>query len=320
MELTNGHVYPPPPDFHSLAAEGGLPSEGSETAQIVTRLLGSLRPDVVHVHHGYGLPDAAALAHALDVPLVATFWGYDVTALPAKDPARLGSHLAEVDVVLVPSRFLASTVVSLGVEPSRIRVVPGSVDTRFFAPKALPAAPRVAFIGRFVPKKGVDTLMQAWSLVRRALPQAELTLLGYGEAAPHSDETSGVRALTPDPVDPRGQVRDLIRWCRVYVSPSKTGPDGDSESQHIGNLEAQASGRVVLTTDHGAIPEFVQDQVTGVVVPQDDHLALAAAMIDLLRDPERCERLARDATLAAQRLDVALVSEIHDSLYFQLVH
>ena len=274
---------------------------------------------MVHVHHGYSLPDAAAVAAAFEVPLVASFWGYDVTALPAKDPQRIGSHLGILSAAVVPSRFLADKVLSLGVEPTRIRVVPGSVNSRFFESAPLPTEPRVAFIGRFVPKKGIDTLLETWMLVRRAVPHAELTLLGYGDSVPESDSAMGLRVDTPDPVDPRGQVHDLIRWCRVYVSPSKTGPDGDAESQHIGNLEAQAAARVVLTTDHGAIPEFIDDGVTGVVVPQGDHVALAAGLIELLRDQQRCHLLARAAAAAARQYDVATISGVHDALYSQLL-
>jgi colanic acid/amylovoran biosynthesis glycosyltransferase len=318
MELVNAHVYPPPPECHTLSAAGDPPEEGTETADAVRTLLGPVQPDLLHLHHGYGLPDTAAIADALRRPLVVSFWGYDVTALPVKDPQRLGRHLAVPDIVLVPSQFLADRVSALGVQVEQIRVVPASVDTRYFLPTPMPLQPRVAFVGRFVPKKGIDTLMAAWPLVRRAVSDAQLTILGYGEAAPRPDAASGVFVLRPDPVDPRRQVREVIRQCRIYVSPSRTGPDGDSESQHVGNLEAQASGRAVLTTDHGAIPEFVRDQVDGVVVPQNDHRALAAAMIELLRDPTRCERLGQQATRAAWRLDVSRISKLHDQLYRQL--
>lgn len=322
MEAINTRIYPPPADFCTLADvtdhSGGDLAEGRQTAMAVIGHLWPLRPDVVHLHHGYNLPDAAALAAELGVPLVASFWGYDVTALPSREPQRILGHLAAPDVVLVPSRFLARTVEKLGVETSRIRVVPGSVDTRYFALEPLPRAPRVAFVGRFVAKKGVDILLRAWPDVRRAVPDAELTLLGYGERAPSPDPSSGVRVLAPSPNDPRGQVRDLIRWCRVYVSPSTTAPDGDSESQHIGNLEAQAVGRAVLTTDHGPIPEFVEHGVSGIVVAQRDPEALATAMISLLRDDELYRVVATGGRAAVQRHDVTVTAAAHDALYDEL--
>jgi colanic acid/amylovoran biosynthesis glycosyltransferase len=324
MEVINAHVYPPPADLFSLsgAAEqqggGEVPAEGPPTATAVARFLGPIRADVVHLHHGYNLPDASAIASLLRVPLVVSFWGYDVTGLPAREPERLSVYLSVPDIILVPSRFLAHTVAALGVNASRIRVLPGSVDTRRFRPTPLPTEPRVAFVGRFVPKKGLDTLMRAWPVVRRAVPGAELTLLGYGNEPPPADPAMGIRVLAPDPADPRGQVYDLIRWCRVYVAPSKTGPDGDAESQHIGNLEAQAGGRVVLTTDHGPIPEFVQHLASGFVVPQDDPEALASAAIALLRDYDLCSAISERAHVAAQRFDVSVAGAALDALYDDL--
>ncbi|MGH3449129.1 MAG: glycosyltransferase, partial [Haloechinothrix sp.] len=106
--------------------------------------------------------------------------------------------------------------------------------------------------------------------------------------------------------------------CRIYVSPSRTGPDGDVESQHIGNLEAQACGRAVLTTDHGGIPEFVRHGVDGYVVPQGDPAALAGAMIDLLREPAACARLGRAAVAAAGHLDVRRAAARYNEIYREL--
>ncbi|MDG4793695.1 glycosyltransferase [Micromonospora sp. WMMD1082] len=317
MPVTNSHVYPPPAGLISLDSQA--PAEGAAAASAVISRLDGSRPVLVHLHHGYCLPDASALARALDIPLVVSFWGYDVTALPRKEPKRLMPLLTALDMAVVPSRFLAEIVRNLGIEPARIRVVPGSVEQRFFDPTPLPAEPRVTFIGRFVPKKGIDVLLAAWPLVRKAVPGAELTLLGYGDGAPSSDPKSGLKVHTPDPIDPRGQVLSLIRRCRVYVSPSTTGPDGDSESQHIGNIEAQAAGRVVVTTNHGAIPEFIENELTGIVVAEGDHAALAAALIAALSDSPRWQTLSNNAATAARRFEVERIREAHAHLYAELI-
>jgi glycosyltransferase involved in cell wall biosynthesis len=317
MPIVNDHVFPPPQ--HVISFGNDAPGIGAEMAAAVTERLGPVRPDLVHLHHGYCLQDATAVACALRVPLVVSFWGADVTTLPVKEREQIRPYLEAPDAIVVPSRFLADAVLSLGADPERMRIVPGSVDSRFFDPTPLPPEPRVAFVGRFVPKKGIDVLLAAWTLVRRAVPLAELTLLGFGDTVPSADAGLGIRTRTPNPADPRAQVHDLIRWCRVYVSPSRTGPNGDSESQHIGNLEAQAAGRVVLTTDHGPIPEFVGNGTTGVVVPQGDHHALADALIALLTDMPRCNRLARNAATAAQRFRVERIGNIHDALYSRLL-
>ena len=318
MPLTNTGVFPPPADCHSLADIEPIPDEGAATATAVRTLLGADIPDVVHLHHGYSLPDAKAIARSLRRPLVVSFWGYDATALPARDPRRVLDHVPEVDLALVPSRFLADRVIALGAAADRIRTVPASIDVRYFTPSPVPTEPRVTFVGRFVPKKGIDILLEAWPRVRQAVFGAELTILGFGNPAPDSDPAAGLRVLSTDLVDPRAQARRLIQECRVYVSPSRTGPDGDAESQHIGNLEARASGRPVVTTDHGAIPEFVRHGIDGYVVPQSDARALADALIGLLRDHAECARLGQAGTAAAGSFDVRRVAARYDEIYREL--
>jgi colanic acid/amylovoran biosynthesis glycosyltransferase len=238
--------------------------------------------DLIHVHHGYGLPDAAPLSDALRVPLVCSFWGYDVTALPVASPDYYDGVIGSVSTAIVPSRYLTGVVAALGFPRRQIVVVPGSVDTAFFLPTVVPREPRVAFVGRFVEKKGIPLLLGIWDEVRWHVPAAELHLLGYGDAAPTSDERRNIHVHIADPAKGRRQVRDLIAASRVYVAPSQTAENGDAESAHIGNLEAQASGRPVLTTDHGGIPEFVERDRTAIVVPENDPAALCSAMIRLL--------------------------------------
>ena len=271
--------------------------------------------DLIHVHHGYGLPDAAPLSDALRVPLVCSFWGYDATALPVASPGYYDAVIGSVTTAIVPSQHLFGTVAALGLLREQIVVVPGSVDTVFFLPTVVPHLPRVAFIGRFVEKKGIPLLLGIWDEVRCHVPRAELHLLGYGDAAPMSDERRNIHVHIADPAKGRHQVRDLIAASRVYVAPSRTAENGDAESQHIGNLEAQASGQPVVTTDHGGIPEFVEHDATGIVVPENDPAALCSAMIRLLEDYPLCVRLGRAGRANALRFDVTAIATRLDDLY-----
>lgn len=271
--------------------------------------------DVIHVHHGYSLPDAAPLSRALRVPLLCSFWGYDVTALPATSPGYYDAVIDFVSTAIVPSQYLLRAVTALGVSRSQISIVPGSVDPTFFLPTAVPQAPRVAFVGRFVEKKGISLLIEVWDEVRRHVPQAELHLLGYGDAAPSSDTLRNIYVHIADAATGRSQVRDLIASSRVYASPSQTSKNLDAESQHIGNLEAQASGRPVITTNHGGIPEFVEHEVTAIVIPEKDADALCRAIIRLLTDYPLCVQLGQAGRVNALRFDVRTIAAQLDNLY-----
>jgi colanic acid/amylovoran biosynthesis glycosyltransferase len=314
-EICNEKIFPHPFVISLAHWAGPTPTEGTETAQAMIRMIGQARPDVVHLHHGYGLPDAAAIAARLEVPLVVSLWGYDATVLLRSDPERCSVLLRTADRVLVPSQFFARITEALGISNDRIRVIPGGVDTSYFSPTPVPVPPRVAFIGRFVEKKGIDVLLEAWPHVRAAVPGARLTMLGYGAPAPTASRDLGIRVLAPDPLRAQAQCRSLIRRSRLYVSPSRTASNGDSESQHIGNVEAQASGRPVVTTAHGPIPEFVRHNETGLVVPENDAESLSAAITVLLTDHARCQQFGLNAQRWAKSFDVRRVSRLHDELY-----
>ena len=202
----------------------------------------------------------------------------------------------------------------------RARSATSGVDTAFFTPLPMPTdgPPVVAFVGRLVEKKGVDVLMAAWPAVRAAVPDAQLHVLGEGPLATRL-VGDGVTRIRPEATQRREQVRDLLRIATVVTTPSRTAANGDAESLLIVNLEAQASGRAVVTTRHGGIPEYVADGTSALVVPENDAPALADALISVLRDRALAERLgAAGPSLAAQWDARAMTARI-DDLYDDLV-
>jgi colanic acid/amylovoran biosynthesis glycosyltransferase len=278
---------------------------------------------VVHAHFGYRVHDVLALARRRSLPLVVSVHGHDVTAFAREWPEHYDAVFASAAAVVVPSRFLATRVEELGAPPAIVHVIPSGVDTELFAPRPLPdGPPTAAFIGRFVEKKGVDVLLAAWPAVRAAVPDARLVLLGYGpllgEVASDAG-VNGVELVQPDPRRRASQVRDVIAGATVVVSPSRIAADGDAESLVLANVEAQASGRGVVTTRHGGIPEFVTAGETALVVEEGDAGALAEALITVLADRDLAARLGAAGPARASSLDVRVCSARVDDLYDALV-
>lgn len=276
----------------------------------------SYRADVVHVHFGYVVRDVLPLVDRHRRPLVLSLHGDDALALPGRQPGHYGPVVDAVSAVVVPSRFLADVAAGLGFERQRIHVIPSGIDTTFFAPSPVPSDPVVAFVGRFVDKKGLDTLLAAWPAVRHAVPEARLHLLGSGPLGSLIDrEDASVRHLVPDPHRRAEQVRDTIRGAKLVTTPSHTADGGDAESLLLVNLEAQASGRPVVTTDNGGITEFVSANESALVVPQRDPDALAAALVSVLANDEIAQRIGAAGPEVAGRFDVADCSARVDDLY-----
>lgn len=286
------------------------------------RVLTALRPvGLVHHHHGYGATLATGIARRRRIPLVVSLHGQDVVPHGQVFPADYAEVFDTAHAVVVPSQFLVGPALSIGARADTVHVIPSGVDTAYFAPVPLPEGPpEVAFVGRFVEKKGLDVLLAAWPSVRAAVPGATLRLVGYGplEALARRGD-SGVVVEAADPSRRRAQVRQTLARARVVVTPSRTAADGDAETLLIVNLEAQALGRPLVTTRHGGIPEYVDEGRTALVVPENDADALADALVTLLVDDDAARAMADAGPPWAARFDVTLCTARLDDLYDTLM-
>lgn len=289
--------------------------------QAVTALLtaAAVRHGVrlVHAHHGYQAVQVMGVVRRRRLPFVISLHGHDVTGYADANPGVYAGILDRADAVVVPSQFLVDAAVALGARPERVHVIPSGVDTELFTPTLLPdGPPEVVFVGRFVEKKGVDTLVAAWPRVRDAVPDARLRFLGYGPLEDLARSAGpGVEVVhSPD----RAAVRDAIRRSTVVASPSHLAGDDAVETLLIVNLEAQASGRPVVTTRHGGIPEYVRDGETALVVPEADPGALAQALIRVLTEPGLAARLGAAGPAFARQFDVRAGAARVEALYRSL--
>jgi glycosyltransferase involved in cell wall biosynthesis len=217
---------------------------------------------------------------------------------------RFGARWA--DVVLCVSEDERRLGTDEGVE-ARYRVLPNGVDLQAFPAPSVgdrgsarerlglgEEEPLAICVGRLHRQKNQAALLDAWPLVRSAVPSARLVLLGEG---PDRDELAG-RAV--DGVTLAGQTSDVRSWlaaANVVAQPSRW------EGMSLSLLEALAAARSVVVTDVPGMREVVVDGV-GAVVPPEDVDALAAALAARLGDPERA-----DAEGAAGR---ARVESHHD--------
>ena len=300
---------------------GRLPSRAGRAATAGVAALA--RSGITHVHFGYAVDDVLPAVRRRGLRVVLSLHGDDALALPREKPHHYDAALEHVDAVVVPSEFLVPAAASIGVAPDRIVVVPAGVDTTFFRPSPLPAGkPEALFVGRFVEKKGLDVLLAAWPMVRAAVSDARLRIIGSGPLETLVDRAAGQNGISverPDPARRSQQVRDAIRAAWVVVQPSRTASNGDAETLLVVNLEAQASGRAVVTTRHGGIPEYVGEGTTALVVPENDPGALAEQLAHLLGDRAEAARLGAAGPDLAADYDVRRCSARIDDLYEQVM-
>jgi glycosyltransferase involved in cell wall biosynthesis len=187
----------------------------------------------------------------------------------------------------------------LGAAPAIIRTIYNGVDpSEFPVVDDEPDVPTVSWAGRVDPIKDLDTLLRAFSLVRKEIPHARLRLFG---GTPKGRETYLDRCKQlagelgiGDVTTFEGRVpeiRDAYAAGHVVVLSSI------SEGFPYTVIEAMTSGRACVATDVGGVAEAIAE--TGVVVPPRDPPAMAEACVALLRDHDRRRRLGQHARARA---------------------
>lgn len=262
------------------------------SALLLALLLLRRRPAVVHVHH---FKDAFTAVYA---SLLCRLFGVRPRIVLTRHLVRRGKRgwlyrwlYGRIDRIVFVSElarreFLAG---APRVDAARLCVIHNSVPevsgdapcdlrTRFGIASATPL---LLFCGRLVPEKGCDVLLRA--CVRLAEHDFALVLVGTGEErfVAALRETASEEALRGK-VFFAGFVRGanrLLPQADICVSPSVVGEAGS-----LTVLEAMQAGRAQVCSDNGSQPEFIDDGLTGLLVPPGDDEALARALRRLLDD------------------------------------
>lgn len=198
------------------------------------------------------------------------------------------------DAFVSPSNRLKELVEPAGLSP--VEVVPNAVSQLAEARDAGKIEPHaIGFAGRFVPEKGVQTLVDAFKIVVDRQPGARLVLVGDGPERPVIE-----RRIAASGLGERVEITGWLPWeeadRRLATVAVQAVPSLWEEPFGLVAAEAMVRGTPVVASDIGGLGEVVEQGRTGRLVPPGDPEALAAAVLTLLDDREA----ARGIALAGQ--------------------
>ena len=221
--------------------------------------------------------------------------------------------------VLVNSHAIRGKLVAQeGLNSAKIRVIHNGVDTARSRPDSdlrqklfsgLDACKLVVLVGNMVSDvKGHSCLIAAAPAVLREFPDARFVLVGDGPLRSEFEKT----VMKTGVIDKflflgyRSDVPEILACCDLAVLPSR------AEGFPNAALEYLAAGLPTVASNVGGIPELIEDGVTGRLVPPEDAPALSAAILSLLREPEKARQMgsngralvARDFSFEVMRLAV----------------
>jgi colanic acid/amylovoran biosynthesis glycosyltransferase len=278
-----------------------------------------------------------ALAEALGVPHVTSFYGADIwkNSLQASWRARFAELFERGSLFLVEGNAMRAKVLSLGCPPEKVRVQHLGVDLagaefRERAPDPEEGLVRFLAAGRAVEKKGFAVALRAFALAHRRHPRLRLSLMLIARTGAERERVRSLEAAVrakglagavdfPPPL-PYAEYRAALARYHVFLAPSVHSANGDAEGgAPVTAIEMSAAGLPVIASDHCDLPEVVRHGETGLIVPERDVDALADALLTLAAAPERWPEMGRAGRAHVEReYDLATQVERLEALYDEL--
>jgi glycosyltransferase involved in cell wall biosynthesis len=252
--------------------------------------------------HLFAAP-AVWIARLRGIPVVVNYRGGGADEFFARSFFWVRPTMRLADRLIVPSGFLLQVFQRFGLTAE---VVPNVVDLARFSPRPAVSGPplegpHIIVTRNLEPLYDIETALRAFAIVRNSRPGAQmnLTIAGSGPERARLGNLAQELGMAADVTFTGRLDNDLIgglyQQADIFVNPSLV------DNTPISILEALASGVPVVSTNVGGVPYVVEHQKTALLVPPGDPGAMARAVLELIDDPAKAERLARAGKESVQQ-------------------
>lgn len=303
---------------------------GSYPTRYFEKIIKENNVKLLHAHFGTEGVRYLKLKKNLDLPIITTFYGSDVSMNPKKSywKKQYIRLFQEGDLFLTEGNNMKQELIKLGCPENKIIVQHLGVDlTTFnFTPRTLPENGNIVILiaGSFREKKGIPYAIRAFAKVKKDHPNIQLRILGDG---PLRDQIESLIAELDisDSVTLLGyQPHDVFLTeatnAHIFMLPSITARNGDTEGgAPVAILEVQATGLPVISSYHADIPAVVVDGKSALLAPERDVETLAKHLCYLVEHPEVWSAMGRAGREHVEQeydvmVQVGKLEEIYDVL------
>jgi glycosyltransferase involved in cell wall biosynthesis len=217
--------------------------------------------------------------------------------------------------LIVPSHFLKKLIIAnLGLPEDKVSVIPNGVNLKQFNSElqddeirkkyGLGVSPVILFVGRISPEKGVDLLIESIPIVQKRIKNVKLLVVGPAINAFYMMQLRSLVAklrlstvIFTGEINVKEELPKFYAACNLFCCPSDHG-------EGFGNvaLEALASGKPVVSTNSGGLPEIIEDGKVGHIVPINNKEKLANALIQILEDESLQKKMGQAARKRAEEI------------------
>lgn len=274
----------------------------------VKNILLKKKVDIIHAH--WLLPQgwiAYSLAKHFDIPFIVTSHGGDLFGLQGNILTKIKKKVAEnSEAMTVVSQAMHEYLNQLQIKPQALRVIPMGVDLKDkFTPNPLRNRKKneLLFVGRLVPKKGLNYLLDALSILVKERPDLQLKIVGFGPEENNlkkqvkqlklGENVSFIGALTQD------ELPKMYHQATLFVAPFVRADNGDQEGLPVALMEAIGCGCPAVVGHVVGIEDLLGEDITQIAVDPHNIAELITAISNALNNPilvlERAMRIRQNA-------------------------
>ena len=243
-------------------------------------------------------------SHTPNIPITGMLKGMmrPIRLLKSLNTYLLRQAISEADQVVAFSHFSRDLIMK-GINntcANKIQVISPGVESSWFEVERKPSSgSALLFWGRIEEEKGLRELFYALKTVSKMIKDVSLTIVGEGNRLREYKSLVADLSLT-DRVEFTGwlcstKIQNLTARSSLGIFPSRV------ESFGLSVVEAMAAGLPVIAASGGAVPENIEQDVTGTLVPVNDADALARAIIFILENVQHAESMAKAAKIVVQQ-------------------
>jgi len=288
------------------------------------------KPVLMHAHFGEFGYESLCLKRILNIPLVTTFYGYDMSSLPMLPGWRkkLRKLFKHGELFLAEGSHMKQRLVDLECPEEKVIIqrIGVNLSQIMYHPRVMEpdSQIRILICANLVEKKGVEYGIRAFAIARKQFSNLELRIAGDGPLRNDIERLIMQMGLS-DLVELLGAL-DYAKYLEeldkshILLAPSITSRDGKTEGgAPVVLTEAQAAGLPIVSTYHADIPEVVVCNKSGLLYEEKDVKGLARGLIYLLQNPTRWPEMGRAGRKHVERYynlesQVKKLEVIYDSL------
>ena len=248
--------------------------------------LKSFDADIIHAHFGKGGFYSIPIAKSLDLPLITTFHGSDITQHDKFSYNQKHRNIVfnRSDKIIAVSKFIQQKLTARGCPQNKITQHYIGIDNEYFSPYGQKTSqPSILFVGRLIEQKGCQYLLKAMKIINKIIPDAHLIIAGYGNYQKTLESmASGLNNVHFVGPQNREQVKTLMAKSWLTCLPSIRMNRGNEEGMPTVCMESQAMGTPIVAFKTGGVKEAIADEKTGLLVEEKNIKQLSDSLITLL--------------------------------------